>query len=200
MKEQSVYLEEAKMRNEKYRRFQHDIDNHLLVLSGLIHEKKYEEAEIYFENLHKASDHLLIGIETGNPVIDILLNEKINYARSNGIEVKYDIRFSSDCPVEDLDLCVILANAMDNAITACMEGDIEHPEISIIIRKRHHFLILEIANPISWMENTPVYLQLQWFDTVEEVKVSSELRNKRWNTEITARDALYLEKLGMSTH
>ena len=50
------------------------------------------------------------------------------------------------------------------------------------------------------MENTPVYLQLQWFDTVEEVKVSSELRNKRWNTEITARDALYLEKLGMSMH
>ena len=51
---------------------------------------------------------------------------------------------------------------------------------------------------LSWMENTPVYLQLQWFDTVEEVKVSSELRNKRWNTEVTARDALYLEKLGMS--
>ena len=69
-----------------------------------------------------------------------------------------------------------------------------------MIRKQHHFLILEIANPISWMENTPVYLQLQWFDTVEEVKVSSELRNNRWNTEITARDALYLEKLGMSMH
>lgn len=147
MKDQSIYLEEAKKRNEKYRRFQHDIDNHFLVLSGLIHEKKYEEAEIYFDHLHKASDHLLIGIETGNPVIDILLNEKINYARSNGIEVKYDILFLSDCPVEDLDLCVILANAMDNAITACMEGDIEHPEISIIIRKRYHFLILEIVNP-----------------------------------------------------
>lgn len=44
--------------------------------------------------------------------------------------------------------------------------------------------------------NTPVYLQLQWFDTVEEVRVSSELRNKRWNTEVAARDMLYLEKLG----
>ena len=49
-----------------------------------------------------------------------------------------------------------------------------------------------------WMENTPLYLQLQWFDTVEEVKVSTELYNKRWNTEVTARDRLYLEKLGMS--
>ena len=37
---------------------------------------------------------------------------------------------------------------MDNAITACMKGDIEQPEISVMIRKRHQFLILEIANPV----------------------------------------------------
>jgi len=40
------------------------------------------------------------------------------------------------------------------------------------------------------MENTPIYLQLQWFDTVENVKVSSILTSKRWTTEITSRDAL----------
>ncbi len=51
---------------------------------------------------------------------------------------------------------------------------------------------------LRWMENTPVYLQLQWFDTVEEVRISSELHNKRWNTEVTARDMLYLERLGVS--
>lgn len=49
----------------------------------------------------------------------------------------------------------------------------------------------------SWMENTPLYLQLQWFDAIEEVKVSSELQTKRWNTEVTSRDRLYLEKLGV---
>lgn len=48
-----------------------------------------------------------------------------------------------------------------------------------------------------WMENTPLYLQLQWFDAIEEVKVSSELHAKRWSTEITSRDRLYLEKLGV---
>ncbi len=49
----------------------------------------------------------------------------------------------------------------------------------------------------SWMNKTPAYLQLQWFDTVEEVNISSELRSKRWNTEVTERDRLYLTKLGM---
>ena len=48
------------------------------------------------------------------------------------------------------------------------------------------------------MNNTPAYLQLQWFDAVEEVKISSELRSKRWNTEVTERDRLYLTKLGMN--
>ncbi len=50
----------------------------------------------------------------------------------------------------------------------------------------------------TWLANTPIYLQLQWFDTVESTKVSSELRNKRWSTEITARDKMFLDKLGMT--
>lgn len=149
IKAQTVYLEEAQMRNEKYRRFQHDIDNHFLVLSGLLHEKKYGEAESYFDKLHKVSDHLLSGLETGNPVIDVLLNEKIRYAESKGIRVRHDIRLTSRCPVEDMDLCIILANAIDNAVTACIKERIEQPEISVVIRRRRHFVIIEIANPVN---------------------------------------------------
>lgn len=51
---------------------------------------------------------------------------------------------------------------------------------------------------LSWVKNTPVYLMLQWFDVVEEVKVSSKLLSKRWTTEITERDRLFLEQLGLS--
>ena len=50
----------------------------------------------------------------------------------------------------------------------------------------------------SWLSNTPIYLQLQWFDTVESVDISTKLKNKRWTTEITERDVLYLEKLGVT--
>jgi len=49
----------------------------------------------------------------------------------------------------------------------------------------------------SWLKNTPVYLTLQWFDAVEEVKVSTKLLSRRWTTEITIRDRLFLEKLGV---
>ena len=58
--------------------------------------------------------------------------------------------------------------------------------------------ILKIKKKLlSWLKNTPVYLTLQWFDTVEEVKVSSKLLSRRWTTEITARDRMLLDKLGV---
>ena len=50
----------------------------------------------------------------------------------------------------------------------------------------------------SWLCNTPLYLQLQWFDTVERVAISAKLKSRRWTTEITSRDELYLRKLGVT--
>ena len=49
----------------------------------------------------------------------------------------------------------------------------------------------------TWLDNSPIYIVLQWFDTVESVTVSSKLASKRWSTEITSRDRMFLEKIGM---
>ena len=49
----------------------------------------------------------------------------------------------------------------------------------------------------NWLKNTPVYLALQWFAVIEEVNVSSKLHAKRWTTELTERDKMFLRKLGM---
>ena len=48
-----------------------------------------------------------------------------------------------------------------------------------------------------WLVESSIHTVLQWFDTVEGVNVSSKLTKKRWTTEITQRDSLFLEKLGI---
>lgn len=154
---QHAYLEETKKRNEQYRMFQHDINNHFLVLSGLIRERKYEEAENYFDKLHGSADSLLIGVETGNPIIDILLQEKVSFAESNGIEVEYDVQIPPDCGVEDMDLCMILANALDNAIHACREVTGTQPKLSVKVRRRYHFLIIEVVNTVVQVQGRLEY-------------------------------------------
>jgi len=50
----------------------------------------------------------------------------------------------------------------------------------------------------SWIENTPLYLQLQWLNAIEEGDISTKLVQKRWDTETMEQDRLYLEKLGVT--
>lgn len=140
------YLDEARRRNERYAAFQHDIDNHLLVLSGLVQERRYAEAEKYSENLSRLSDSLTGGIDTGNLAADILLREKINFAEANGIQVRLDVHFSKKYSIDDADLCTLLANAMDNAIKACMQAGKGKPRISAAAGMKRHFLIISVTN------------------------------------------------------
>ena len=49
-----------------------------------------------------------------------------------------------------------------------------------------------------WLDDSSIFLVLQWFDTVECVDVSTKLTRKRWTTEITLRDKMFLEKLGVT--
>lgn len=119
---QRVYVAEAQARYAQTRAFRHDIQNHLSVLSGLLNGGRAEEAAAYLQKLEKVSDSLSFPAYTGNPVIDVLLGEKLEAAKSGGIAAEVSVRLPVPCGVDDFDLCVIFANALDNAVSACQNG------------------------------------------------------------------------------
>jgi hypothetical protein len=49
----------------------------------------------------------------------------------------------------------------------------------------------------KWLTNTSFSNTLRWFDAYETTSVSTMVANRRWNSETTKRDRLFLEKLGM---
>ena len=58
--------------------------------------------------------------------------------------------------------------------------------------------VLDLEKKLKhWLDESSIHTVLQWFDTVGGVCVSSKLAKKRWTTEITQRDRLFLEKLGV---
>ncbi len=116
---QKVYIAEARTRDEQTRAFRHDIQNHLSVLDGLLSGGKLEESRAYLQKLKTVSASLSFPYQTGNPVVDILLGEKLGLAKANGIEAEVSLCLPKSCGVDDIDLCVIFANALDNAINAC---------------------------------------------------------------------------------
>ncbi|MCI9105544.1 MAG: GHKL domain-containing protein [Lachnospiraceae bacterium] len=116
---QKIYVAEAQIRYNQTKGFRHDIKNHLSVLDGLLNSGKWEEGKSYLRKLEKVSDSLTFPCQTGNPVVDILLGEKLGMAKAKGIRTEVFLLLPQFCDVDDFDLCVIFANAMDNAIHAC---------------------------------------------------------------------------------
>lgn len=134
---------------DQYRSFQHDINNHLLVVSGLMGEEKYMEAELYLEKLHKTSNELNSFISTGNPILDILMKGKINSAEKDNITVSYSIMLPPAMEIDNMDLCTIFSNALDNAIRACLTENESNRRIEITAAVRYEFLLVEVINPFS---------------------------------------------------
>lgn len=140
---QKIYVDEARVRDEKTRAFRHDIKNHLSVLDGLLRAGQLNEARSYLEKLEAAAGALSPPVQTGSPAVDVLLGEKLELARAAGIRT--EIALPRDCGAEDFDLCVIFANALDNAIQACREVQGERT-IQVQGRRQGDFYLLAFEN------------------------------------------------------
>ena len=145
---QKVYIAEAQTRYERTKAFRHDIKNHLSVLDGLLGSGNLDGSRTYLQKLEAASATLSFPYQTGNPVVDILLGEKLGLAKAAGIEADVSLLLPRHGGIDDLDLCVIFANALDNAISACraVEGV---RLIRISGERQGDFYMLAFENPCS---------------------------------------------------
>ncbi len=162
---QKVYIAEAQARYERTKSFRHDIKNHLSVLDGLLRSGKLEEGREYLKKLETVSEALSFPYQTGNPVVDILLGEKLGLAKEIATEVS--LILPKPCGIDDFDLCVLFANALDNAIIACRSSD--GPKIIRISGKRQgDFYMLAFENTCSDEPLPPVGTGLSNIKAVAE--------------------------------
>ena len=143
---QKIYIAEAQARYEQTKSFRHDIKNHLSVLDGLLQSGKPEEGREYLKKLETVSESLSFPYQTGNPVVDILLGEKLGLAKEIAAEVS--LVLPKPCGIDDFDLCVLFANALDNAIAACRAND-GAKAIRISGKQQGDFYMLTFENTCS---------------------------------------------------
>lgn len=145
------YKELEKM-NDKISRFRHDYNNHLQGILSLIQANECSQAEDYIldlrDRINKAKSEFHI-FYTGNKLADALLSGK-----SSEFDERCRIEYSGIIPdsINNVDLCVILSNALDNAIEACQK--LPSPGvISVYATKQQGYFVLSIKNPTICSEN-----------------------------------------------
>ena len=141
------YVEEAKTRYDETKSFRHDIRNHIAVVKNLLQNRKLEEAVSYMEDMEDIAEKMSFPCSTNNPVVDILVGNKLGIAKSMGIDVDCSLLLPYPCSLRDIDICIILSNALDNAIEAVKRLDAGMEKyIQVSGRIQGDFLMMEIEN------------------------------------------------------
>ena len=141
------YVEEAKARYDETKSFRHDIRNHIAVVKKLLKNGKLEEAITYVEDLDDMAEKMSFPCSTNNPVVDILVGNKLGIAKSMGIDVDCSLPLPYPCGIRDIDICIVLSNALDNAIHAVKNlGTGIEKYIRVSGRIQGDFLMMEIQN------------------------------------------------------
>lgn len=109
----------------------HDAKNHLIFLEGMIVSGEQERALTYIKKLLSSEDEYEQIFYTDDLVLNYLLNQKMRMAKGYGIKIKLCIDKWNNPFIADEDLCVIVANLLDNAIEALK--DIKGEEKKIIM-------------------------------------------------------------------
>lgn len=144
---QSQYVAEARSRYEKTRAFRHDMKNHLSVIHGLLEKGSTEEAVYYLQSIETLTNDFSFPCHTNNPVLDILTGNKLSLAQNSGITVSCSLEVPYPCPITDIDFCIILSNALDNAIHACKKtAENSRKWIEVSGRRQGDFFMIEIKN------------------------------------------------------
>ena len=140
-------MEEAKTRYDETKSFRHDIRNHIAVVKKLLQNGKLEEAVSYMEDLDDMAEKMSFPCSTDNPVVDILVGNKLGIAKSMGIDVDCSLLLPYPCGIRDIDICIVLSNALDNAIHAVKNpGAGIEKYIRVSGRIQGDFLMMEIQN------------------------------------------------------
>ncbi len=136
---------------DEFRCFRHDFKNHILCLRSLISAGETERAIEYMNEIEVLSSVEKKKYDTGNIIIDALLNDKSEKAMASNTKLE----FSGLVPttgISNADLCIIIANAVDNAIEACSKDSSGNEKIihATADFKRGYFFF-KTENPIFEM-------------------------------------------------
>lgn len=144
------YVEEAKVRYEKTKAFRHDVKNHISIVKELVQNGDIDTALQYMSDMENLTADMSFPVSTNNPVLDILIGNKLGIAKSNQIEVQCSFISPYPCGIADIDFCIIFSNALDNAISACNRVPHDNQKyIHITGKVQGDFLLIEIINSHS---------------------------------------------------
>lgn len=129
---------------EQSREQRHDFLRHISMISYMVEQKKEQQVSEYLEEIQGNMARKQQYVDTGNFVLDGILNYKIQEAVMAGIRIESDVKVPEELELSIYDMNIILTNLLDNSIEA-VKG-VREKRIGIYIVYNKNRLQIKIDN------------------------------------------------------
>ena len=119
---QKQYMDNVKQMDEQVRKIRHDMSNQLNVVNTFLEENNYDKAREYLKKYVGRAIAKERFVNTDNDIVNAVINSKILYCKNNGIKIHTTVQKSMK-KIDDIDICSLLGNLLDNAIEAELKLD-----------------------------------------------------------------------------
>ena len=131
------------------RQYRHDLRHHLQYVSVCIENGQEDLAQAYISGICKEIEAQAVQHYCENEAVNLILSAFVGRAKKAGIDMKVKGILPAFIMVSDSDLCVLLSNALENALHACQSFVAEGKEgyIDVQFYEREGKFFLQVINP-----------------------------------------------------
>lgn len=138
-------LRESQRKTSIYR---HDLRHHMLFLSSCIENERYAQAQEYIHEICSGIEENQITVFCQNEVVNLIISSFAGRAEDSGVSFEVRAGISQSIPVSENDLCVLLCNALENALHACQKQKEKgvSAAIQVFMGEKKGQLLLQVIN------------------------------------------------------
>lgn len=119
---QAVREIEALRRDQKKTRiYRHDLRHHMQYLSSCIENGRLEQAQEYIHEICSEIERNMAVVFCENEAANLIFSAFAGRTKDCGIPMEIKAGIPQAIPISENDLCVLLSNALENALHACQK-------------------------------------------------------------------------------
>ena len=140
-----LYYNETKQKNDKLIRIKHDIKNELQIAYAMMDKDKKVSTKILNELNDKLEDIKIINFSK-NAILNTILTLKKMEIKNSGINLEIEIDKTVDFNMEEIDICDLFSNILDNSIEATKKCNCDDKFIKFCVAKKNDYIIIKCEN------------------------------------------------------
>lgn len=142
------YYEGLHDRYEKTEKLIHDFKKHLSVLEGLGKINSDSQRE-YAEELNATLSNIQEQFKCSDKIVNAIIWDKIQICYSEGILFERNMQDLNFDFMDKIDVTILFANLLDNAIEACRMSSDEEKIISLRTHKFKEYIVIRMKNTLG---------------------------------------------------